>query len=128
MADQVFPMGSQLISDINKALLNVSETGTLREVENKMLERQKSVDDDHRYHQNQDTSSISFANYWALFILTGGTSTVSLVVYVVHCCTKIEDTMFGHKTIWKLMSALIKHRKWLSRKVSKVETIPTNLP
>ncbi|TXG66812.1 hypothetical protein EZV62_008087 [Acer yangbiense] len=116
----VFPKGSELIPDINKSLLNLSEEGKLRELENKMLEKEKCEGDD---EDDQEGSSISVTSYWVLFILTGGTSTVALVVYVVHCCRKLEDAM--SQTTWKLMFSVIKHYQ-LSRKVSDVES-STNL-
>ncbi|KAK0600626.1 hypothetical protein LWI29_016882 [Acer saccharum] len=116
-----FPRGSELIPEINKSLLNLSEEGKLRELENKMLEKEKCEGDD---GDDQEGSSISVTSYWVLFILTGGTSTVALVVYVVHCCRKLEDAM--SQTTWKLMFSVIKHYR-LSRKVSDVES-STNLP
>ncbi|KAK4852632.1 hypothetical protein QYF36_025667 [Acer negundo] len=74
----VFPRGSELIPEINKSLLNLSEEG--------------------------------------------GTSTVALVVYVVHCCRKLEDSM--SQTTWELMFSVIKHYR-LSRKVRDVESSQT---
>ncbi|KAK4851437.1 hypothetical protein QYF36_015175 [Acer negundo] len=116
-----FPRGSELIPEINKSLLNLSEEGKLRELENKMLEKEKCEEDD---GDDQEGSSISMTSYWVLFILTGGTSTVALVVYVVHCCRKLEDSM--SQTTWELMFSVIKHYR-LSRKVSDIES-STNLP
>ncbi|KAL5803001.1 hypothetical protein ACOSQ4_031306 [Xanthoceras sorbifolium] len=115
----VFPRGSELIPDINKSLLNLSETGNLRNLENQMLEREKCEEED---SDDQETSSISFTSYWVLFLVTGATSTVALMVYVVHCCQKLEDSF--SETTWKLMFSVIKHR--VSRKVSDVES-STNL-
>ncbi|KAK3198793.1 hypothetical protein Dsin_022208 [Dipteronia sinensis] len=116
-----FPRGSELIPEINKSLLNLSEGGKLRDLENKMLEKEKCDGDD---GDDEEGSSISVTSYWVLFILTGGTSTVALVVYVVHCCRKLEDSM--SQTTWKLMFSVIKYYR-LSRKVSDVES-STNLP
>ncbi|KAL5738111.1 hypothetical protein ACOSP7_030872 [Xanthoceras sorbifolium] len=102
----VFPRGSELIPDINNSLLNLSETGELRKLENKMLEREKCEEED---SDDQETSSISYTSYWVLFLLTGATSTVALM--------KLEDS-FSEIT-WKLMFAVIKRQ--VSRKVSDVE-------
>ncbi|KAK2638881.1 hypothetical protein Ddye_026676 [Dipteronia dyeriana] len=118
-----FPRGSELIPDINKSLLNLSEAGKLRDLENKMLEKEK-CDGDDADGDDEEGSSISVTSYRVLFILTGGTSTVALVVYVVRCCRKLED--FMSQTTWKLMFSVIKHYR-LSRKVSDVES-STNLP
>ena len=118
---QGFPRGSPLIPDINKALLKVSESGELQELENKMVATQSCEE-----VGLEDSSSISATSYWVLFTLTGVTSTVALAVYAVHCYSKHEEPTFRNKIIWGFMSAVITHlghrNKWFRRKVSDVES------
>ncbi|XP_044507851.1 glutamate receptor 2.8-like [Mangifera indica] len=122
----VFPKGSPLVPDMNKALLNLSECGKLRELENKMLTTQNCEE----MESEEDYSSISVTSYWVLFTLTGFTSTLALAVYGVHLYSKLEKPIFGNKIIWRVMSAVIAHwrlkKKWFCRKVSDIES-PTSI-
>lgn len=112
----MFPRGSPLLPDVTKALLNVSESGTLRELENNMIASEKCVDGE----SVVEMSSLSPSSFWVLFVLTGGTSTISLLFYVV--CHK----RFGHRTAWRLVLAVMRRwwlrKKTFSRRVSDVET------
>uniref|UniRef100_A0A7N2MAK0 Glutamate receptor n=1 Tax=Quercus lobata TaxID=97700 RepID=A0A7N2MAK0_QUELO len=64
----VFPRGSLLLHDVNKALLNVSESGRLRELEKSMVASEKCVD----YVESIDeVSSLSPTTFSVLFMLTG---------------------------------------------------------
>nr|POE59593.1 glutamate receptor 2.1 [Quercus suber] len=93
----VFPRGSLLLHDVNKAILNVSESGRLRELEKSMVASEKCVD----YVESIDeVSSLSPTTFSVLFMLTGGTSTVALMVYVVFY------KLFGHKTIWRRLGVM----------------------
>ncbi|RVW42972.1 Glutamate receptor 2.7 [Vitis vinifera] len=72
----VFPRGSPLLHDVSEALLNVSESGKLRELENSMLSSEKCEDAE---TEDDETSRLSPSSFWVLFIITGGTSTFSLL-------------------------------------------------
>lgn len=127
MVSQVFPKGSPLVPEMNKALLIVSESGKLGELEKKMLATQNCEE----MESEEDFSSISLTSYWILFTLTGFTSTVALAVYVVHLYSKLEEPIFRNKIIWRLMSAVIapwgQQKKWFCRKISDIES-PANVP
>ncbi|XP_059442099.1 glutamate receptor 2.8-like [Corylus avellana] len=96
----VFPRGSPLLPHVTKALLNVSESGRLRYLENNMIASEKCSDGE----LVDEMSRLSPSSFWVLFMFTGSTSTVSLLVYVV--CNK----RFGHKIIRRL--ALVVMRRW----------------
>ncbi|GMY31949.1 glutamate receptor 2.8-like [Fagus crenata] len=111
----VFPKGSLLLHDVTKALLNVSECGRLRELEESMIASEKCA----KVESIEELSSLSPSTFCVLFILTGGTSTVALLVYVV--CYK----RFWHNTMWGHMLAIV--RTWwhwiktFSRRISDAE-------
>ncbi|XP_058002408.1 glutamate receptor 2.8-like [Hevea brasiliensis] len=107
----VFPRGSPLVHDVTKALLNVSEHGKLQELEKAMLASEKCVD----VKSEDEISSLSPSSFWVLFILTGGTSTVALVSYLIQ----------RRKMIWRLILAIMIGKKQLSRRNSNVES-PAN--
>ncbi|KAG6685477.1 hypothetical protein I3843_12G114400 [Carya illinoinensis] len=110
----VFPSGSPLLPDVTKALLNVSESGKLRGLEISMIAAQECEDTE----LIDDISSLSPSSFWVLFVLTAGTSTAALLVYVV--CHK----RFGQKTIWRLMLAVMRH--WWHRKKSFSRRVSSN--
>lgn len=115
MVPQVFPRGSPLLPEVNKALLNVFESGKLRDLETSMIASQICVD----MEMIDDISSLSPSSFWVLFLLTAVTSTAALVVYVV------AHKLLGHKTIWTLVLAVMRHwwhlRKSFPRRVSMTE-------
>ncbi|KAI8006097.1 Glutamate receptor 2.2 [Camellia lanceoleosa] len=118
----VFPKGSPILSDINEALAKVIDTGKLRELEDNMASTESCVDVD----PNSDTvMSLCPNSFFALFILTGGTSTFALLIYVVVRQRKLDDSMREHKTNWILMFAFIKcwllRRKRFSTRVTDAE-------
>ncbi|GAV64037.1 Lig_chan domain-containing protein/SBP_bac_3 domain-containing protein/ANF_receptor domain-containing protein, partial [Cephalotus follicularis] len=117
----VFPKGSLLLPDVTKALLQVSESGKQRELENDMLTSDKCVGLD----QDDEISSLSPNNFWVLFILSGGTSTAALIIFVVHRKWKFKEPFFVHTNLWMLMLAVIRHwglqKRRFSRKIGDVE-------
>ncbi|KAJ7981796.1 Glutamate receptor [Quillaja saponaria] len=112
-----FPRTSPLVYDVNKALLNVSESGQLLRLEDSMIAAEKCVDMD----SVDDISSLSPSSFSVLLLLTGGTSSFALLVYILCRTWKFQETCLGHKTIWALMLAVLKfwghQRKPLSRRV-----------
>ncbi|XVF70105.1 hypothetical protein PTKIN_Ptkin11bG0135700 [Pterospermum kingtungense] len=87
---KVFPKGSPLLHSVTEALLNVSESGKLRELENSMIASQSCAEVD----VNHDISSLSPDSFWALFSLTASFSTLALIVYVGHCTRESNHFMF----------------------------------
>lgn len=104
VVSQVFPRGSLLLPDVTKALLNVSESGRLRYLENRMIASEKCSDGE----LVDEMSRLSPSSFWVLFMFTGGTSTIALLVYVV--CHK----RFGHKIVRRLSLAVM--RRWWHQK------------
>ena len=78
--DQAFPRGSPLLASINKALLQVSENGTLLKLEKIMLESEKCTDIE--TDNESGPPSLTLTSFWVLFTLTIGTSTIALVIYI----------------------------------------------
>ncbi|KAF9666602.1 hypothetical protein SADUNF_Sadunf16G0245800 [Salix dunnii] len=99
-----FPRGSPLLPSIDEALLNVYESGTLLELENKFIAPEKCqvVED-----ENQSLSHNSFG---ALFIITTGTSTISLAIYIF----SRGISMLGYKITWRLLLAAMRY--WVCQK------------
>ncbi|XP_020224233.1 glutamate receptor 2.8 [Cajanus cajan] len=119
----VFPKGSPLLHSVNRAMLNISENGTIRDLENSMLASEECKDIIDTYGE---TTSVSPASFMVLFILTGGTSTIALLSYIfsVNCLCSEQ------RTIWSLMMAVMKRwrsrKRLFSRKVYNVAESPLN--
>ena len=118
---QAFQKGSLMISDVNEALLYVTETGKLLKLETDVTATQTCVD-----VALDNNVSLSPSSFCVLFILSGGTSSIALMVYMIHRKKKFQDSLNEQKTIWILMFGVLKY--WLlrknrfSRKVSDVES------
>ncbi|KAI7754654.1 hypothetical protein M8C21_030933 [Ambrosia artemisiifolia] len=75
-----FHKGFERLSEANAALMNVSESGKLKELEDKHLISEECVDEESSPDEN---GRLNLHSFWVLFVLTGGTSTVALVIYIV---------------------------------------------
>ncbi|KAI3803506.1 hypothetical protein L1987_31658 [Smallanthus sonchifolius] len=114
-----FPKGSPMVSDFTKALLNVSESGTLRDIKKRTLGSEHCVDPETIQDQY---GSLGLASFWSLFLLAGGTSTIALVIYVMQNLCQLE-----RRSLITILTEVRKYfvcrRKRLSKKVSDVESV-----
>lgn len=75
---QVFRRNSPYIPDISRAVLEISEKGKLLQLENSMMSIFKcSVMGD-----DEKTDSLSLNSFGGLFLITLGTSTIALVIFI----------------------------------------------
>ncbi|KAM1583129.1 hypothetical protein ACFX10_030778 [Malus domestica] len=109
----VFPKGSLLLPSVTEAMLKVTESGELRILENRMLASLKCVDAE--TDGAIDNPSLSPKSFWVVFILTGGTSTIALVVYSFRIC----KSMLEHKTNWKFILDVMKQWGSPNRRFSR---------
>lgn len=82
---QAFRKDHPLLSLINEALLNVSESPKLKELEVDFITSEKCVDVEFGY---DEIASLQLNSFWVLFASTGGTSTIALLIYAIICCCK----------------------------------------
>lgn len=94
-----------MLPSISKALLNVAESGKLKELEVKMLESHSCTNKNSS--DEGETSSLSLKSFWILFVLTIGTSTIALLLYVF----VISKSMPQYTPIWWLMMFVIRPRR-----------------
>ncbi|KAK1416740.1 hypothetical protein QVD17_25856 [Tagetes erecta] len=120
-----FPKGSPLVSDFTKALLNVSESGTLQDIEKKSLGLEHCVDQEEILDKYE---RLDFRSFWSLFVLAGGTSTIALVIYVMQDLCKTERRSLA-TIISDVRKYLVHRKKRLSRKVSDADGVESsNVP
>ena len=107
----MFPKGSPILPDISKAVLEVTENGELRELQNMLIGSQKC--NSNITETSEDSSSLSPSSFWVLFLITGGVSTVCLVIFMDReRLTYLYNYSLGHMAIWRLISAVM--RSWRS--------------
>ncbi|KAK3036298.1 LOW QUALITY PROTEIN: hypothetical protein RJ639_031270 [Escallonia herrerae] len=125
-----FSKGFPHLRDINEALLNVSENGMLRQLEKEYIMSEKCVESELSTDEN---GSLSLQSFWVLFVLTGGTSTVALTIYVVvgfkKRCTRMLDK---HESVCTSVMAVVTNmwhqRRMFSRTVQDAESPIRNPP
>ncbi|GKD76256.1 glutamate receptor 2.8-like protein, partial [Tanacetum coccineum] len=66
------------LSNVNQALMDVSESGKLKELEDKHLISEKCVDEE---SSPDNDERLSIQSFWVLLVLTVGTSTVAFAFY-----------------------------------------------
>ncbi|CAK9141165.1 unnamed protein product [Ilex paraguariensis] len=120
---KAFPKGSPMLPDINQALLKVSESGALHELERSMTRSEKCLDEE----SDKENVSLSANSFWVLFVFTGGTSTTALAIYIIRSKWKLENSIFQLGSIWMVIWIVLKHweskRSRFSRRVSPVDTL-----
>ncbi|XP_074355792.1 glutamate receptor 2.8-like [Apium graveolens] len=115
-----FPKGSLTITDTNKALLEVFESGKLRELENKMIGSERCVEVESAY-DDEDENSLTLDSFWILFALTGGTTTCALTIYALDGLRR-RATNFTPKIVTTISKHWGHQNRRFSRKVSDADT------
>ncbi|XP_024979120.1 glutamate receptor 2.8-like [Cynara cardunculus var. scolymus] len=117
----VLQKGSPMLADFTKALLNISESGTLRHMEQRMIGSEHCVDLESIH---DDYESLGLHSFWSLFLFTGATSTVALAIYVI--ISLRNHYWIEGRSLVTIISDVRKYflyrRKRFSRKVSNVES------
>ena len=89
-----------------------------------MLESEECLD----IETDGETVSLSPSSFWALFTLTAGTSTITLLFYSIHKIYSNSD----QNIFWRLMLMIIQQwgcaKRQMSRKVSDVAESSMNTP
>ncbi|KAK1416725.1 hypothetical protein QVD17_25841 [Tagetes erecta] len=101
-------------SDANKELMNISESGKLKQIVDKYLVFEECVDEDTSPDEN---GRLNLHSFWVLFVLTGGTSTIALVIYVIK---EVKKSNPQHTSLSGLISAFIKDWKHRVRRTSSI--------
>ncbi|CAN1238535.1 Glutamate receptor 2.7 [Linum grandiflorum] len=83
-----FAKGSPWLPYITEALVKVTESGKLRDLERDMIASQKCIGND----LFGSDSSIGADSFWMLFIFTAGTSTLALLIFLFCCKDHIDDS------------------------------------
>ncbi|KAJ8513842.1 hypothetical protein OPV22_004276 [Ensete ventricosum] len=76
----VFPKNSPLADDFSQVILQLAENGTLKELENKWFTF--TLSNSPAPDNKVERDSLSLDSFWALFLFTGCTSTIVLLLFI----------------------------------------------
>ncbi|KAJ7958442.1 Glutamate receptor [Quillaja saponaria] len=77
----VFPVGSPLVPDMSKAILNVTEGDKMREIEDAWFKKKGSCPDLMR--SSVSSNSLGLDSFWGLFLIAGVASVSALFVFAI---------------------------------------------
>lgn len=72
-------MRSPYLPDISRAILEVSENGTLRQLENSLVNSYNCS----TFDRDDDLDSLDLPSFSGLFLITVGTSTICLILFII---------------------------------------------
>ncbi|WJX35443.1 hypothetical protein P8452_23433 [Trifolium repens] len=85
-----FPKGSPLVADISRAILNVTQGGRMRTIENAWLKEPSCLDSNTKISSN---NHLGLESFWGLFLIAGIASLLALLIFLV-------NFLYQHKHIW----------------------------
>uniref|UniRef100_A0A2N9GHE5 Glutamate receptor n=1 Tax=Fagus sylvatica TaxID=28930 RepID=A0A2N9GHE5_FAGSY len=74
-----FPIGSPLVSDVSRAILNVTEGEKMKQIEKTWLGEQTNCPDS---STQVSSGGLSLASFWGLFLIAGSASLSALIISV----------------------------------------------
>ncbi|GKC49249.1 glutamate receptor 2.8-like protein [Tanacetum coccineum] len=112
-----FPRNFSYMSEANKAIMNITESGKLKEFEDEYLISEKCIDNETFPNEDESLSPHSFS---VLFELTGGTSTVAFILYIIISFRLFKKSNPELTGLFKLISAFMKDQKRQMRQASNI--------
>uniref|UniRef100_A0A2N9G0Q9 Ionotropic glutamate receptor C-terminal domain-containing protein n=1 Tax=Fagus sylvatica TaxID=28930 RepID=A0A2N9G0Q9_FAGSY len=76
---KAFPIGSPLVSDVSRAILNVTEGEKMKQIEKAWLGEQTNCPDS---STQVSSGGLSLASFWGLFLIAGSASLSALIISV----------------------------------------------
>ncbi|KAK6934202.1 Ionotropic glutamate receptor [Dillenia turbinata] len=104
-----FPKKSLFLADLSEAVLNMSESGKLRDLEKRNIPTVEILNIE--TEDDYDSLRLSYQSFWALFLITAVTSTVSLVIHIIGNKLHSDDAVMEKKGSFGAIRALIKRWK-----------------
>ncbi|XP_020265356.1 glutamate receptor 2.8-like [Asparagus officinalis] len=103
----VFPRGSPLVSDVSRAILNVTEGDIMAEIEKKWFGNQTTCPSD--TSSDHTSSKLNFQSFSGLFLITGCVSSLALLIFLV---TFLYREWGGLKITASQISLSTKIKEW----------------
>lgn len=118
---QVFPKDSPLVADFSQVILQLAENGALNNLEKKWFS--VALSSSPTPDNERKKESLSLDSFWALFLFTGCTSTIILLVFSAHsflptraraaAAVSFEPLRQSFKKVWTATAKLNEKRESL---------------
>ncbi|PSS24600.1 Glutamate receptor 2.7 like [Actinidia chinensis var. chinensis] len=89
----VFQKGSPIAADFSEAILTLKENGTLKQLETKWFDPNKT--ECLAKQTTSTTNSLSYRSFWGLYLFSGVTSTLCYLFFCIHGCYKSQDKIYA---------------------------------
>lgn len=76
---KVFPKDSPITDDVSGAILYLLEEGKIRDIEKEFVDTSKNCSNS---NPGLESERLSLANFWGIFLISGLTSTLSLLIFL----------------------------------------------
>lgn len=107
---QVFPRGSQLVPDVSRAILNVTEGEKMAAIEKKWFGDRTNCTPQ---SNSLSSSSLAFWSFGGLFLITGAVSGLALLIglakFIYHEWDGLRTAASEKTSLWKKIVAVLKH-------------------
>lgn len=102
-----------MAADFSEAILKLSENGELRSLEEKWFAPSPECSGSAEVNNNK-TECLSLQDFWGLFLISGTTSTICALVFLVRNYTSRQDASEGNitssgRSIWSKMIGFAKY-------------------
>ncbi|KAK3032401.1 hypothetical protein RJ639_036418 [Escallonia herrerae] len=107
--DNVFPIGSPLVTDVSRKVLNVTEGDTMTRIENKWFGNQNVCPDP---STSLSSNSLGLESFWALFLSAGFAAFSALVISLATFICKNRHVLRGiypQASTWHKIVVLARH-------------------
>ncbi|CAN0825416.1 Glutamate receptor 2.7 [Linum grandiflorum] len=119
----VFQKGSPIAADVSKAILQLSEDGQLKKLEETWFAPSTECSSE----EDGNPERLSLQNFWGLFAISSATSTVCLVICLWHLLSRKyrEDQDQGDISVWNKTVRLAKYLYYGKASIGRVYVMPT---
>ncbi|KAA8521442.1 hypothetical protein F0562_012105 [Nyssa sinensis] len=101
-----FPIGSPLVPDVSRAILNVTEGDKMVEIEKAWFGEQSSCPDPNSL---VSSNSLGVESFWGLFLIAGVASISALIIYTALFLYEHRHVLGPKTSIWKKTVEVARH-------------------
>ncbi|CAI8591057.1 unnamed protein product [Vicia faba] len=124
----MFQKGSPLTRDFSKAILHLSEKAELKRLEEQWLITSQSCSN---VTSSNDTDSLNLGSLWVLYVISGATSTICVLISAIRCLISREthEDVPNDEKVWKAVITFAKliHGKKLDASNKEMASQPKHV-
>lgn len=104
---QAFPKGSPIAIDVSRAILELSENGRLKTLEDKWFVPSPECSEDERYITRPE--NLTLHSFSGLYVVYGATSIICFLLFVIRLLWNQEEKYEGNIAAWNLAARLARY-------------------